>query len=175
MASISIIDKNVSGPTQRASPAPCPISFMGEFWLHLPPEIRLFSFSSSYNRLNSGIWFWLFSGELLKRCFRVGNPSFRHNLEIKGYVQMKNALQHLFRAFWALKGRIKGRNGRKMKKKSKKRKENGRESGKKGKGKYVITCVGHFECHFISFSHHSLGRKYYWAHSADEDIEAWWY
>ena len=40
---------------------------------------------------------------------------------------MKNALQHLFRAFWALKGRIKGRNGRKMKKKSKKKKENGRE------------------------------------------------
>ena len=48
--------------------------------------------------------------------------AFRHNLEIKGYVQMKNALQHLFRAFWALKGRIKGRNGRKMKKKSKKSK-----------------------------------------------------
>ena len=65
---------------------------------------------------------------------------------------MKNALQHLFRAFWALKGRIKGRNGRKMKKKSKKKKENGREKGKKGKGKYVINCVGHFECHFISFS-----------------------
>ena len=100
MTSISIIGyKNVRGPTQRASPAPCPIPFMGEFWFHLPPKVRLFSFSSSYNRRNSGIWFWLFSGELLKRCFRVGNPSFGHNLEIKGYVQMKNALQHLFRAF----------------------------------------------------------------------------
>lgn len=82
---------------QCASPECQPISLPqplgGEFWLQLLHEIRLFSFSSSYNRPTSGIQFWLFSGELLKSCFRVWNPSFRHNLEIKGCMQMKNALQ----------------------------------------------------------------------------------
>lgn len=83
---------------QCTSPECQPISLSqplgGEFWLQLLREIRLFSsFSSSYNTPNSGIWFWLFSGEPLKNSFRVWNPSFRHNLEIRGYIQMKNALQ----------------------------------------------------------------------------------
>ena len=66
-----------------------------------------------------------------------------------------------------LMGRIKGRNGRKKKENGGKRKEGER------KIYYIINCVAHFECHLISFSHHSLGRKYYRAHSADEEIEVW--
>lgn len=62
----------------------------GEPRLPSPGEITCFSFfCSSYKRPNSGIQFWLFSGELLKSCFRVWNPSFRHNLEIKDYSNEK--------------------------------------------------------------------------------------
>lgn len=35
---------------------------------------------------------WLFSRELLKSCFRVWSLLFRHNLEIKDYIQMKKCI-----------------------------------------------------------------------------------
>lgn len=78
----------------QSLPPSIPRPLSGEGWLQVPQEIRLFSsFGSSYSRPNSGIWFALFSGELLKSCLRAWNPSFRHNLEIKDDILMKNALQ----------------------------------------------------------------------------------
>lgn len=103
------------------------------------PEIRLLSFNSSYNRPNSGIWFWLFSGELLKSCFRVWNPSFRHNLEIKRLYSNEKRITAFSLGSSVLTGRMKGRNGRKMTKKSKEKKKKTAEKERETKGRGTWT------------------------------------
>lgn len=68
---------------------------------------------------------------------QVGNPSFGHNLEIKGYVQMKNALWHLFRAF-CTDGKDKRKKWKENEEKKQKEGKWGKER-KEGKGKYIMS------------------------------------